>query len=271
MNPLRRRAGRGIFTLLAILTLLAALSPNASARSAGRPMPPPYPPLQVEVFPDPQRLAGEIQAFLAEDARNPPLPQAIVGLGSSSMRAWHATIREDLAPLSLIPRGFGGSTMYDALRFADRIVVPYRPRAVLLYEGDNDIALEVPPEQVLAAFAAFVDTVRAALPDLRIYVISIKPSPSRWEIWPRMQEANRLLQAACAADSRLTYIDVASGMLGEDGRPRPEIFLPDRLHMNEAGYAIWREAVRPVLLERELRREPRPAKTVPPQSPQQGH
>jgi lysophospholipase L1-like esterase len=251
MNLLRRRAGVTVLALLVILTLPVALPPYAGAR----PTPPSHPPLQAEVFPDPQRLAGEVQAFLAEDARNQPPPGAIVCLGSSSMRAWHATIRADLAPLSLIPRGFGGSTMYDALRFADRLVVPYRPRAVLLYEGDNDIALKVPPEQVLAAFASFVDTVRGALPDLRIYVISIKPSPSRWELWPGMQEANRLLQAACAADSQLTYIDVASPMLGEDGRPRPDIFLPDMLHLNEAGYAIWREVVRPVLLAGELRRE----------------
>jgi hypothetical protein len=247
-----------VISLALLMILLMPITFPCYSRAQAAPPPSP-PPLQDAAFPDPQRLAGEIQAFLAEDARNPPPPEAIVCLGSSSMRAWHTTIRADLAPLSLVPRGFGGSTMYDAFRFADRLVIPYRPRAVLLYEGDNDIALKVPPEQVLAAFAAFVDKVRAALPDLRIYVISIKPSPSRWALWPGMQEANRLLQAACIADSQLTYIDVASPMLGENGEPQPSIFLPDMLHLNAAGYVIWRKAVRPVLLQYEVRYEPQPA------------
>jgi lysophospholipase L1-like esterase len=243
---------RGVLGVLATLALLIGSSvgpvfagqPDATAT---RPEVP---------FPDPRRLEPDIAAFAAQDAADPPPAGAIVAVGSSSLRMWQGTIRKDLAPLSIIPRGFGGSTMHDAEFYADCIVIPYRPRAVLLYEGDNDIDFGVSPPQVLEAFEAFVKKVQAALPGTRIYVISIKPSPARWASWPEMKDANGLLQTACAGDSLLEYIDVATGMLAENGQPIEGIFLPDKLHLNEKGYAIWREAILPVLVRGELAFEP---------------
>ena len=207
-----------------------------------------------EAYPDPARFEKDIQAFEAESREVPPPEGAIVGIGSSSMRMWK-TIQEDLDPLRIIHRGFGGSTMSDALYYVDRIVVPYRPGAVLLYEGDNDAAFGISPETICATFDAFVGTIHQALPETRIYVISVKPSISRWNIWNVMKETNLLLKERCAKDPLLTFIDVATPMLDGKGEPLPDIFLRDNLHLNEKGYGIWKEAVRSVLMEGELQYE----------------
>ena len=199
-------------------------------------------------YPDPARLAAEVAAFAAADSVAPPPVGAVVGVGSSSMRFWHPTIAADLAPLVVVPRGFGGSTMLDLLHYAQPLVLACRPRLILLYEGDNDIDVGVPPAEVRAVFDRFTALVHRELPETRIEVLAIKPSPARWSRWPAMQETNRLLAAACAADSLLGYIDVATPMLGADGLPRRELFLPDMLHLNEQGYALWTAVVRPVLV-----------------------
>lgn len=206
-------------------------------------------------YPDPERYRDTIQAFLDDDAGTPPPASAIVAVGSSSMRMWHPAIRQDLAPLTIIPRGFGGSNMNDLAYFLDDVVIRYRPRAVMIYEGDNDAAAGVAPARVDELFGQIVARIRAALPGTRIYVLSVKPSISRWAIWPQMRETNRLLEARCDGDPLLTYVDVAAGMLNEEGTPRPEIFREDRLHMTDAGYRIWTAAVRPVLLAGEARFE----------------
>jgi len=201
---------------------------------------------------NPERYEKEIQSFEAADKKQPPPEGAIVCVGSSSMRGWHGTIREDLAPLTIIPRGFGGSNMNDALHYADRIVLAYKPRALVLYEGDNDVAQGISPETITDTFRKFVAKVHKELAECRIYVLAIKPSIRRWEMWPAMKQTNGLLAEACAKDKRLTYVDVASGMLAEDGMPRKEIFKQDNLHMTREGYLIWRDALRPVLMKSAL-------------------
>lgn len=198
-------------------------------------------------FPDPRRLESEIRAFEEEDRLAPPPKGALLSVGSSTIRMWHATIRADLAGATVVARGFGGSTMLDLLYYANRIVVPYEPSAILLYEGDNDVAEGASPEEIRLLFDAFVEIVHASSPGTRIYVFSIKPSVARWGFWSRMREANRLVREACGEDPRLFYIDVASGMLGPDGRPRPELYLEDGLHLNREGYALWRDAARSAL------------------------
>lgn len=212
-------------------------------------------PAEEGAFPDPDRFAKAVATFEAADADSLPPAGAILCVGSSSMRGWHRRLAQDLAPLTVVPRGFGGSTMYDVLHYADRVVLAYRPRAVLLYEGDNDVAAGLSPAQILATFEALVSRVRGRLPATRFYVIAVKPSISRWALWPAMAATNRLLRAACDTEDGLTFIDVASPMLNADGEPRGDIFLDDQLHMNDAGYDIWRDAVRPVLVAAEAGHE----------------
>ena len=209
-------------------------------------------------FPDPTRFEAAIRGFEAADSLAPPPAGAVVCVGSSSMRGWHHRIAADLAPLTVIKRGFGGSTVFDVLHYADRVVLAYAPRAVLLYEGDNDVAAGIPVAQIEATYAALVARLRGAQPDLRIYLMSAKPSPSRWHLWPQMADLNRRLAALSAADPKLIYVDVATPMLGADGEPRPEIFKEDRLHMTDAGYDLWAAAVAPVLVPAETPYEETP-------------
>jgi lysophospholipase L1-like esterase len=182
------------------------------------------------------------------DEQNPPPQEGIVCLGSSSINGWQATVAADLAPLKVVTRGLPGSTMADAVRYVDRLVLRYRPRAVVVYHGDNDIADGANPAQVRDSFNAFTAAVHAKLPETRVYVISIKPSPGRWHLWPRMARTNALLREACTRDKRLAYIDVASKMLDAKGRCREDLFRPDRIHMNAKGYHVWGDTLRPVLL-----------------------
>jgi len=231
-------------TLALLLLIICAMSTSALSEDE-----------EEKKYRNPDRFENAIAKFEAGDKEQKPPKNAIVGIGSSSMRGWHQMIHEDLSPLTIIPRGFGGSNMNDALHFVDRIVIPYNPRAVLLYEGDNDIAQGITPEKITRTYQAFVNKVHAALPDCRIYFICIKPSVSRWHMWPKMQEANALIEALCQKDKRLFYIDVATGMIGEDGTPRPDIFKKDNLHMVRSGYEIWKEAVRPVLVAQEKKYE----------------
>ena len=207
--------------------------------------------VEVAVYPDPARFEEQIASFEQADRQSFPPAGAVLCIGSSSMRGWHGTIREDLAPLTLIPRGFGGSNMNDVVHFADRVVLPYEPRAILLYEGDNDIAHGISPDTVMARFEELVSIVHSNFPEVRFYALAVKPSIARWSVWPAMAETNRRMQERCAKDARLTYIDIATPMLNRKGEPRAEIFVKDNLHLNRQGYEIWRDAVRPVLVTAE--------------------
>jgi len=202
-------------------------------------------------YPDPERFRGAIDAFLAADAQTPPPKGAIIATGSSSMRGWHGRIAEDLAPLTVIPRGFGGSNMNDVRHFLDELVLRHAPRGVLLYEGDNDTAAGATPAEILAHFDAITEGIHEVLPETRIYILAVKPSISRWHLWESMSATNAMLADRADADARLVFIDIATPMLGADGEPRPELFVADNLHMNGAGYDIWRGAVRPVLVAAE--------------------
>lgn len=201
---------------------------------------------------DPDRFEEAITAFEQAHAAEPEPEGAVLAIGSSSIRFWR-TIKDDLAPLTIVHRGFGGSTMRDALHYMDRIVIPHKPRAVVLYEGDNDLAaFKVAPAVVMENFNAFAAKLQETLPDTRLYVLSIKPSIARMDTWDAMAQTNGRLQARCAEIDGCTYIDVATPMFHRDGELREDIFVEDNIHMNAAGYDIWTQTVKPVLLEREL-------------------
>lgn len=206
-------------------------------------------------YPDPTRFEKAIREFEAQDAGQFPPPDAILCTGSSTMRMWHADIRRDLAPLTVIPRGFGGSTMFDLLHYCDRIVTPYGPRAVVIYEGDNDVAKGVGPEEIRDTFRALVNKVHKTLPKTRIYMLAIKPSYSRREMWSTMKAANRLLAEECARDDRLHFIDITRPLLDAQENARRELFREDDLHLNRTGYERLRDTVRPVLMKYEMQYE----------------
>lgn len=189
------------------------------------------------------KWAAEIAAFEASDATNPPPTKAIVFVGSSSIRYWK-TLARDFPKHKVINRGFGGSYLSDSVRFADRIVIPYKPKLIVMYAGGNDINAGRTPESVFHDFKAFVAKVHAALPSTRIAYISIAPNPARWSQVEKVKAANALVAEFARRQRKVEYIDVFSHMLGPDGMPRPEIFSADRLHMNERGYELWTRIIK---------------------------
>jgi len=188
------------------------------------------------------RWEKEIAAFEARDKTNPPPKGAILFIGSSSIRLWK-TLAEDFPDLKVINRGFGGSEIADSVHFLDRMVIPYEPKRIVMYAGGNDINANKTPEQVARDFRAFVAKVHAKLPETKIAYISIAGNPARWAQVERVKRANELIREFTTTDKRLQFIDVFPHMLGEDGKPLPDIFVEDRLHMNEKGYAIWKRVV----------------------------
>jgi lysophospholipase L1-like esterase len=198
---------------------------------------------------DPNAWEASIRRFEAEDRRSLPPADCVVFTGSSSITFW-ATLEQDLAPLRVINRGFGGSRVNDVVHYADRVVIPYHPRAVVLFVGTNDIAWPRPAsaQQVYDGYRAFVDRVRAALPETPIYFVSITPTPLRWSYWPIVQEANRLIQAKVQTDALLRFIELTDAILAPNGRPDRSLFRADRLHPNHKGYARWTAVIKPILL-----------------------
>lgn len=210
--------------------LLAALIPGV-VLSAAADAPPAEGPFE-----------SEIRAYEAADAKERPAPGGVLFVGSSSIRLW-TTLAKDFPDLPVINRGFGGSQIADSTHYAGRIALPYKPKTIVLYAGDNDIAAGNSPEQVLADFQAFVETVRAKLPDTRILFIAIKPSTARWHLIDKIRQANRLIREFATAGEKLGYIDIFTPMLGDDGKPRAELLAPDGLHLSEKGYALWQKVV----------------------------
>ncbi|MBA8886490.1 lysophospholipase L1-like esterase [Dokdonella fugitiva] len=188
----------------------------------------------------------EIARFEAADRAAPPPPGGVVFVGSSSIRLW-STLADDFAGTRVLNRGFGGSRIADATRLAARIVLPYRPRLVVLYAGDNDLAEGRTPPQVLADVEAFIASVHHDAPTTPVVFVSIKPSPARAALLPAMREANALVRAYAGRTRGVRYVDVFEPMLGADGAPRAELFGPDRLHMNARGYALWTRIIAPEL------------------------
>ena len=170
-------------------------------------------------------------------------------VGSSSIKNWTPTLATDFPHIPVIDRGFGGSQLADSTRFADRIIVPYHPDVVVLYAGDNDINDGRSADQVIDDFKQFVARVRKDLPHTAIVYITIKPSTSRWKLWPQMHAANEGIAAFAKTQKDVRVVDVASRMLDAKGKPRAELLLDDGLHMRPAGYAIWIDALKPVLAE----------------------
>lgn len=194
---------------------------------------------------DADRWAKEIAAFAAEDDARPFAPGGIVFVGSSSIRLW------DLASAfpgrRVLNRGFGGTQIPDSVRHVERLVLRHQPSIVVFYAGDNDLSAGRSPRQVLADFETFVARVHEALPATRIAFIGVKPSLARWAIVDKVREANRLVRSVCDRDDRLGFVDVDGPMIGWDGKPRPDLFAQDGLHLSPKGYALWNVLVTPFL------------------------
>ena len=198
-----------------------------------------------------QDWESSIRKFEDDDKVNPPKSGGIVFTGASSIRRWE-TLVEEMKPLEVLNRGFGGSQYSDLNQYAKRIVIAYHPRAVVVYEGDNDLAAGSPktPEMVASDAREFVKTVHAQLPETWIYVMSIKPSYLRWNEWPKMKAANKLVEDFVKTQDRAQYIDVATPMFEGQEKPPRNLFVEDGLHPTAKCYAMWTAIIKPILLQR---------------------
>jgi len=205
--------------------------------------------MQNEPGEPPEVWESEILAFEREDLRRPPPRDAVVFVGSSSIRMWTSLAR-DMAPVKTMNRGFGGAQVDAVVYFAPRIVLAYRPRAVVLCAGENDLEAHrgKSPQRVLGDVRRFAELLADALPDSRLYLMSVKPSPARAGVWPAAERCNGLLRRFAQEDPRREWIDVATPTFDGNGQRRAELFLEDGLHLSPLGYAMWTSVLRPRLI-----------------------
>lgn len=196
-------------------------------------------------------FAKDIAAFKESDRKNPPAIGQILFIGSSSFTRWK-DVGTAFAGYPILNRAFGGSTLTDVIRYVDDVVTPYRPKQILIYCGENDLAGDatLPAYQVVERFKTLFRLIRQRFPSVPIAYVSMKPSPSRWHLRAKYIAGNRWISEFCAQEKNATYIDVWKVMLNERGEPKPEIFVADRLHMNAEGYKLWIPLIRPVLLKK---------------------
>jgi lysophospholipase L1-like esterase len=215
------------------LALLALAAPDVA--------PPPRP---VDPF---AKWEKEIAAIEKRLAAKPPAPGGVYFAGSSSIVQWN--LNTSFPGAGYVNVGFGGSVIADCTHFAPRILSPYKPGTIVFYAGDNDIGRGRTAEQVVADFKAFVAAVRKDNSGCRVLFVALKPSLARWKKFDEQKKANALVRAYCESEKGLTFVDVVPVMLGPDGRPIPELFVKDGLHMTPKGYELWVAEVKKALLK----------------------
>jgi lysophospholipase L1-like esterase len=193
-----------------------------------------------------EKWEKEIAVYEQTDRTNPPPKNAVVFIGSSTIRRW-TTLAQDFPEHQVINRGFGGSEIVDSTHFAGRIIFPYQPRMVFLRAGGNDLWAGKSIEQVFADYKEFAAKVRAKLPGAEVVFISLSPSPARWTQRDKEQAVNTLIKEYTKRTPHLKYVEDYDMVLGTDGKARPELFVEDKLHFNAEGYKLLVERVRPYL------------------------
>ena len=185
----------------------------------------------------------DIDKFVAGDKENFPENIEILFAGSSSIRFW-SSLEEDMNPLKVLNRGFGGAHIAHVNFHFNEVIKPYTPQAIVFFCGTNDIAALKTPEETIDDFKIFLTKVRNNLPNTHVFVIGIKPSVARDYLKEEELTYNNTILEMSQKDKLLTFVDVWEPMLTEDGKPNPDLFVEDGLHMNEKGYVIWTRLVR---------------------------
>ncbi|MHA2052159.1 MAG: GDSL-type esterase/lipase family protein [Candidatus Hodarchaeales archaeon] len=201
---------------------------------------------------DPTHWERYIRNFEKDDKKKSLKKDPIIFSGSSSIVYWKS-LTEDMAPLNVLNRGFGGSQIPDVTHYINRILVHYRPRAIVFYAGENDItglflSKKKSAEEVRNSFQQFCEKVFSLYTNLPVYFISIKPPKQRKRYWPEIQKANLLIEEYCSSNENLHYINIVKSMLEEDGSVKHELFKWDGIHLNKKGYGNWSEVVKPILI-----------------------
>ncbi len=200
---------------------------------------------------DPTVWTPEVEGFEADQRDNPPAEDATVFVGSSSIRLWHS-LAEDMAPLDVIQRGFGGARMGDVLHFAERLITVHKPPQVVIFVGSNDINVSDTPMQAVPVIrdglSQLLDIISAARADTRVYYIAITATPYAWEKIDAVRAANDATRSLCGEHPLCTQVDTDDLFLDEDGQPIKKLYQFDGLHLSSEGYALWTQRLRPLLL-----------------------
>jgi acetyl esterase/lipase/lysophospholipase L1-like esterase len=193
---------------------------------------------------------NDILAFKKQDSIQMPKPNALLLTGSSSFTKW-LDVNNYFPQHTIVNRAFGGSTLPDVIRYAYDAILPYKPKQVMIYCGENDLATNdsITPEEVLHRVKTLFAIIRENLPNATISYVSIKPSPVRAHIQARVKETNKLVKRFIKKQKKAQFINVYDAMLNADGTMREELFIEDRLHMNAKGYAIWKKIIEPYLVK----------------------
>jgi lysophospholipase L1-like esterase len=192
----------------------------------------------------------DIQHFKAQDSTNFPERNAILFVGSSSFTKW-TDVNEYFPGYRIVNRGFGGSSLPDLIRYADEIIFPYEPKQIVIYCGENDLATSdtVTSQLVFERFKTLFGMIRAKMPTVPVAFVSLKPSPSRERLWPKMIEVNKMVKNFLKSKKNTSFIDVYHSMFSSNGTVMKDIFVEDDLHMNAKGYAIWQKKIQPYLVK----------------------
>lgn len=195
-----------------------------------------------------QPFKGEIDAFLKKDSISFPASKHILFVGSSSFTLWK-DVQDYFPGYAILNRGFGGSSITDLIYYFDKVILPYNPKQVVIYCGENDFAGDssLSPEQLSNRFRDLFELIRSRYKKIPIAYVSMKPSPSRAKLMSKFVEANNLIKNFLSSKKRTAFIDVYAAMLDAAGKPLKHIFLGDQLHMNKEGYLIWQEIITPYL------------------------
>jgi acetyl esterase/lipase/lysophospholipase L1-like esterase len=193
---------------------------------------------------------NDIVAFKKEDAIIPPPANPILFVGSSSFTRW-ADVKNSFQGYPILNRAFGGSVLTDVVRYAYDIILPYRPKQVIIYCGENDIASSdtISVSEVVQRFKTLYGIIRQNLPATTISFVSVKPSPVRAKFQDKVKAVNKEIKTFLKAQKKADFIDLYDAMLGADGKMREELYVEDRLHMKPEGYAIWRRIIAPYLIK----------------------
>ena len=199
-----------------------------------------------ESYPDPKRFYSEISSKLSENPFIKSDKDLIVFTGSSSIRFWRS-LPEDFIDYDILNRGFGGSIFSDLNFYMEELVLKHEPDMVVIYEGDNDVASEIPLQDIFTDFSISFDMVRSKLEDIPIIYIAPKPSPSRWNLKEQYLDINQKIKNFCDENEDTYYFDSWSIMLDEKGDIPAKYFWTDMLHMNSSGYEVWTKNLKPLI------------------------
>ncbi|MBK9709474.1 MAG: hypothetical protein IPO77_21535 [Acidobacteria bacterium] len=228
-----KRTRRLILTLATVILACCAMTITSRAQQSA-------PPAQTI------RFAADIEAFLKQDQVNPPPKGGILFIGSSIFRQWK-NLKEQMAPLPVFNRAFGGSRTPEILYYMDKIVLPYEPKIIVYYCGSNDVNAGETAERISENFRQFAERVWAKLPATRIYYVSINRAPQKIDRWNVVDAANNLIRTYCEKDKKLGFIDVNPALFDREGNPRLELYQPDKLHFKDPAYDEFTAIIKPVI------------------------